>query len=140
MLSNARLVPIGTTKTQLIDIIARALMRQTNDIATLLARALSPLPRPTHLPLTSDDRGQYLWTAWHHGGETMICAVGTSDLLHFCALTDTEREQLTLNLRRAETFREIGYVIATGVHTTNINSLSPHSLTCVGLVFCPADY
>ena len=96
---------------------------------------LHNLPVVRSRPINSGTTAHFSWNEWHHGQHFKLCAAGDETLLQRCALTDTEREQLSLAIRRAGTYEQEICVVASAITVTSSEKL-PHNMTCIGIIFC----
>lgn len=100
----------------------------------LLKNSLPLSKNTSHAPI--DGGSQVLsWSTWHHGGDytTFWCGDVTT-MLHHANLTDTEREQLMLEARKAISRGLIAYAVGSSL-TPSIPSRPEHNIERLGLIF-----
>ena len=123
-----------SNKATLLTAAHNALLATDNPELQLLKDSLPTNTHTTHAPV--DSGNQILsWSTWHNGGEytTFWCGDVTA-MLHHANLTDTEREQVTLEARKAISRGLITYAV--GSSTTTTQPTGPeHTIEQVGLIF-----
>lgn len=96
---------------------------------------LPPVHAPLHQPINVGHNTHLTWATWHHGKEYETFWFGdVMTLLYYAHVTDTEREQLMLNARKAESRGRTAYATARNI-TASVPSKPQIDLTHVGLVF-----
>lgn len=86
-------------------------------------------------PIVSN-AGELISSTWHHGSDFSSFWLGAPErLTHYCDVTESEREQIRLEARRANGEGSIVYAVATGISKTPpVQTPRQHHLTFVGLV------
>lgn len=123
------------TSNEVVISALRGLAETTSDEYASIKETLPPLYASPHQPIHTGDRKHLHWATWHHGSEYETFWFGdVMLLLHYAHITDTEREQLLLNARKAEASGRAAY--ATGRCITSSVPLKPSvNITHIGLVF-----
>ena len=132
-----RVIIPNTSEDELRDIVAKALCGQQASMQKPYYDLISTTEAPPNTPLVIHADHSIIWTAWHHGTDFLLCAIGGAVLLDHCALTDTEHERLSLAARRAEAHGNTAIVVAQGILVQRPKHLAGRPLECVGLVFLP---
>lgn len=121
--------------------IARSATDMTTPLDSVLKGFVDPAHTDKHHPVQmypftslSDASG----TLWHHGTAYMVYVKGAPEkILHYCDLTDNEREQIHIALHKHSSSGHTVIALAHGtLHTPveNIADIPPASLTFDGLV------
>ena len=113
---------------------ACAIAKNQSRTASEITALLKPLVALRHQPISTAEKDETIWSRWHFGAQTVLYAVGDGELIGRCELTDTEREQLMLLMRKAASHDENVYVVASKIEKSSSKTL-PRQLTCLGLIF-----
>ena len=121
-------------KNEVVTAAHNALLTNNEPGLQSLKNSLPPSKDRAHAPINSGS--QILsWSTWHNGGEytTFWCGDITS-MLHQANVTDTEREQLMLEARKAISRGLIAYAVGSS-QTSFLPARPEHSIEQLGLIF-----
>ena len=130
-----RIVTVQGSREHVIRCASKALSHQTDEQARKLREFLPGVTVDTHAPTLFRQEGSTFWSSWHYGGHFQFFAVGLTDLMMACDLTENERESLILQTRRASVHNEKVSLVVSGKLKEQPHSVPTHSLTCNGLLF-----
>jgi len=92
----------------------------------------------SHVAPAYSGRDAIEWTAWHQGNLLEITAAGSVEaVLHYCDVTENERERITMKARAMSRSGRIVFATATG--TSHDTEPSYGTLNFDGLIVCELD-
>lgn len=111
-----------------------ALTATDNPELLLLKKSLPPTKITVHTAVNSGNK-KISWSTWHHGGdyETFWCGDITT-MLHYANLTDTDREHIMLEARKAISRGLIAYAVGSSTSATLPTNPS-HTIEQLSLIF-----
>lgn len=114
---------------------SHALIGAVDETYGVVKACLTQARTSTQQPINIGHNKHLTWATWHHGREYETFWFGdVTALLHYAHITDTEREQLMLNARKAASRGQTAYATARAI-TVAVPSKPQINLTDVGLIF-----
>ena len=136
-----RIQLLHSDRRTLLRAAAHCLATEPGGVAATLQAIRHDIPTITQKPERTLKEGKNVSASvWHHGKHHELFVIGDESVLSACSLTENEREQLQLALRRADTYREEGIVVASGIVNSSPHTLPKGSLQCHGVIFLSARY
>lgn len=132
--ASIRISPIQGSADELRRAVAHVLHAEKDATVSNIIRAITPLPAVRTAAVGSYASEDAAWGVWHAGADYLMYAVGAESLLDHCELTQTEREQLMLQIRRASTYGESVLVVVSH-HSASMPAGLPKRIDCLGLIF-----
>lgn len=125
---------IHATQDEIITVAHNALSTTLNSKLLKLSATL-PVTKNAAGPPIGGGKRSITWSTWHHGGDYMTFWFGSvTAVLHHADITDTERETIMLDARKAISRGLIAYAVGSCL-THTAPARPDHNIVDIGLIF-----